>query len=112
MGITPDGRVYKFASNRVPVPEGEPGEVSEVAGPTFSPNGDTFFVNIQNPGITLAIWGPFERRNPGRQRQIAAAAPPEFLAPRISGELAETAGRFGMDLLEAAAYDRLGVPLA
>ncbi|HEX2729503.1 MAG TPA: alkaline phosphatase PhoX [Rubrobacteraceae bacterium] len=101
MGITPDGEVYKFASNTL----------SEFAGPTFSPDGKTFFVNIQNPGITFAIWGPFKRRNAGRQRQMSVAAPPALLAPRVSGELAEAAEKFGMSSLEAAAYDRLGVSL-
>ena len=104
MGITPEGGVYKFASNRL--------NDSEFAGPTFSPDGNTFFVNIQTPGKTFAIWGPFQRRNAARQRQMAVAAPPEFLAPKISGELAEAAERYGMSTLEAAAYDRLGVRLA
>ena len=103
MGITPEGEVYKFASNRV--------SDSEFAGPTFAPDGNTFFLNIQNPGITFAIWGPFARRNAGRQRQMAAAAPPAALAPKVSGELAEAADGFGMSQLEAAAYDRLGVSL-
>ncbi len=31
--------------------------------------------------------------------------------PVISGELAEAAERYGLTQLEAAAYDRLGVPL-
>lgn len=104
MGITPEGQVYKFASNRI--------SDSEFAGPTFSPDGQTFFLNIQNPGITFAIWGPFSKRNAGRQRRMAAAAPPEFLAPKVSGELAEAAERHGMSALEAAAFDRLGASLA
>lgn len=104
MGVTPGGQVYKFARNVL--------TDSEFAGPTFSPDGGTFFVNIQNPGITLAIWGPFRYRNSSRQARMSAAAPPEEFAPRVSGELAEAAGRHGMSTLEAAAFDRLGVPLA
>ncbi len=104
MGVTPGGQVYRFARNV----QGD----SEFAGPTFSPDGRTFFVNIQNPGITLAIWGPFRYRNSSRQAWMPAAAPPEEFAPRVSGELAEAAGRYGMGTLEAAALDRLGVPLA
>jgi uncharacterized protein len=104
MGITPDGQVYPFASCRL--------NDSEFAGPTFSPDGNTFFVNFQNPGITFAIWGPFRRTNRRRQRQMAVAAPPEFMAPVVSGELAEAAEKFGMSNLEAAAYQSLGVPLA
>ena len=33
---------------------------SELAGPTFSPDGQTLFLNIQRPGATYAIWGPWE----------------------------------------------------
>lgn len=81
------------------------------AGPTFSPDGKTFFVNFQNPGITFAIWGPFQRKNNQRQRQMAVAAPPESMMPVISDELAEAAEKLGLSTLEAAAYDRLGVSL-
>jgi uncharacterized protein len=114
MGITPDGAVYKFANNRVPAPGSDPTnpEFSELCGPTFSPGGGTFFVNIQNPGITYAIWGPFDRYSERRQRRMAVAAPPQELAPRVSGELAEAAQRYGLGTLEAAAYASLGVPLA
>jgi secreted PhoX family phosphatase len=103
MGITPDARVYTFASNRT--------SDGEFCGPTFSPDGKTFFVNIQNPGLTFAIWGPFKNGDTRRQRQMAVAAPPEFMAPEISGELAEAASLYGMTPLEAAAYNSLGVPL-
>jgi len=36
-------------------------ETREFAGVTFSPDGETLFVNIQVPGVTLAIWGPWDR---------------------------------------------------
>jgi secreted PhoX family phosphatase len=104
MGITPDGQVYPFANNRL--------NDSEFAGPTFSPDGNTFFVNFQgDPGITFAIWGPFQQQSAARQQQMAVAAPPEFMRPKISGELAEAAARFGISELEAAAFASLGVPL-
>ena len=101
MGITPAGRVYLFASVRG----------SEFAGPTFSPDGQTFFVNAQDLGLTFAIWGPFLPPNRGRQRQMAHADPPAHLAPLVSAELAEAAQRHGLSRWEAAAYDRLGVTL-
>lgn len=104
VGITPEGETYVFAYNRL--------SDAEFAGPVFSPDGKTFFVNIQSPGRTFAIWGPFARRNAARQRQMAVAAPPAFMAPKISGELAEAAEKFEMSKLEAAAFDRLGVSLA
>jgi hypothetical protein len=43
---------------------------------------------------------------------MATAEPPKKLRPQVSGELSEAAERHGMSELEAAAYDRLGVPLA
>lgn len=55
-GLTRDGRIFDFALNRVPGHEG-----SEFAGATFSPGGATLFVNVQSPGLTLAIWGPWDR---------------------------------------------------
>ena len=36
-------------------------EYSEFTGPTFTADGKVLFVNIQTPGITLAITGPWER---------------------------------------------------
>lgn len=54
-GLTPDGRIFDFARNI----QGR-GQ-AEFAGATFSPDGRTLFVNIQNdPGATFAIWGPWE----------------------------------------------------
>lgn len=103
MGITPEGRVYAFARNRL--------NDSELSGPAFSPDGRTFFVNIYDPGITFAVWGPFARPNAADRYRMSHAAPPPGLKPRITDELSEAAERHAMSPLEAAAYDRLGVPL-
>ncbi|CAA9460932.1 MAG: hypothetical protein AVDCRST_MAG28-3260 [uncultured Rubrobacteraceae bacterium] len=84
MGITPEGRVYQVANIRVPFSRGEPGDFSEFAGPIFSPDGKTFFVNIQNPGITYAIWGLFKKLSSGRQQELTYAAPLAKLAPLVS----------------------------
>ena len=54
-GLTQRGEIFKFAMNMVPGFTG-----SEFAGATFSPDGETLFANIQTPGITFAIWGPWE----------------------------------------------------
>jgi len=51
--IGPDGRVETFAKNVLS------GGSSELCGVCFSPDGRVMFVNIQNPGVTLAIRGPF-----------------------------------------------------
>lgn len=110
MGITPEGQVYQFANNRLAVPGTTPAEYSEFAGPCFSPDGQTFFVNIQTPGHTFAIWGPFPRRNAAGGRRLAAALPPAHLAPIISERVADSAERLNLSRLEAAAFDRLGMP--
>lgn len=54
-GLTTDGRIFDVAQNLVATN----GDASEFAGATFSPDGDTLFVNIQTPGLTFAIWGPW-----------------------------------------------------
>ncbi|HEX6570002.1 MAG TPA: alkaline phosphatase PhoX [Acidimicrobiales bacterium] len=65
-GLTADGRIFPFAENDV-VLDGERGRFgdfsgSEWCGATFEPkNGNWLFVNIQSPGITFAITGPFRR---------------------------------------------------
>ncbi|MBD2526015.1 alkaline phosphatase PhoX [Nostoc sp. FACHB-133] len=53
IGVTPEGDLYRFAANAI--------NGSEFAGACFSPDGHTMFVNIQDPGITCAIWGPWSR---------------------------------------------------
>ena len=55
-GLTRDGKVFDFARNMVPG-----SETAEFAGATFSPDQQTLFVNVQTPGITFAIWGPWRR---------------------------------------------------
>jgi secreted PhoX family phosphatase len=54
--LTRSGRVSAVARNVVPG-----FETREFAGVTFSPDGQTLFVNIQVPGLTFAIWGPWDR---------------------------------------------------
>lgn len=53
VGINPQGECYPFARNAL--------NQSELAGVCFSPDGQTMFVNIYHPGITLAIWGDWNR---------------------------------------------------
>ncbi len=52
-GVNPAGECYRFARNAV-----SPGEL---AGVCFSPDGQTMFVNIYQPGLILAVWGPWQR---------------------------------------------------
>ena len=100
IGFTPEGEHYVLAQHVIPLPEYERQEEelpenfhSEVAGPTFSPDGQTLFFNVQVPGVTFAVWGPFKRMSARRRRQMSVAAPPAGLAPYISGELREAADR-------------------
>jgi secreted PhoX family phosphatase len=51
VGIRPDGSQYRLADN--------PYSKSELAGVCFAPDGKTLFVNIQYPGTTVAITGPW-----------------------------------------------------
>ena len=63
-GLTVDGNIFKFAQNNV-VLAGERNGItgdfrgSEFAGSTYSPDGRWLFANIQSPGITFAITGPW-----------------------------------------------------
>ena len=49
VGIRPDGSQYAIGDNAY--------SKSEMAGVCFSPDGETLFVNIQYPGMTIAITG-------------------------------------------------------
>lgn len=53
VGVRMDGGQYPVADNAY--------TGSELAGVCFSPDGSTLFVNIQVPGMTLAISGPWSR---------------------------------------------------
>ncbi|MEO5987318.1 MAG: alkaline phosphatase PhoX [Candidatus Eisenbacteria bacterium] len=55
VGITPRGTLYPLARNAHPLKR-------ELAGCCFSPDGRTLFLNLQQPGITFAVWGPWARR--------------------------------------------------
>ena len=52
VGVRADGTLYRIARNSY--------TNSELAGACFSPDGETMFVNIQYPGMTLAITGPWD----------------------------------------------------
>lgn len=53
VGLDPHGRPFEFARNRL--------GKGEFAGLSYGPAGGWLFVNIQRPGMTLAITGPWER---------------------------------------------------
>ena len=53
-GLTPEGKIYTLAMNAH-------SKQGEFCGACFSPDGTTLFVNIQKPGLTLAITGPWGR---------------------------------------------------
>lgn len=63
-GLTADGQVFPFARNNVILNGQRNGLVgdftdSEFAGITYSPDGRWLFFNIQVPGITFAVTGPW-----------------------------------------------------
>lgn len=51
--ITPQGQVYTVGRNAHK-------DNAELAGVCFAPDGETMFVNIYYPGMTLAVRGPWE----------------------------------------------------
>ena len=72
IGLTMRGAPYVFARNNVVLDEARlrtagkrvaPRDyrAGEFAGACFDPRGRVLFVNIQWPGITVAIWGPWSR---------------------------------------------------
>jgi secreted PhoX family phosphatase len=64
-GLTTDGEIFRFAQNNVRL-RGERNGISgdftgsEWAGPCYSPDGQWLFANIYDPGITVAITGPWQ----------------------------------------------------
>ncbi|MHC2067522.1 alkaline phosphatase PhoX [Bremerella sp. T1] len=65
LALTKDGRLSNFAENNI-VLNGEHNGIKgsyvdkEWAGSTFSPDGKWLFANIQTPGVTFAITGPWD----------------------------------------------------
>ena len=63
-GLTTDGEIFPFASNNV-ILAGERNGLEgdfrdrEFAGATFSPDGNWLFFNVQTPGISFAVTGPW-----------------------------------------------------
>lgn len=53
-GVSAEGQVFPFC-------EVNGANSSEWAGATFSPDGRVLFVNLQSPGVSYAITGPWER---------------------------------------------------
>ena len=66
--VTPAGEIFKFARNAL--------NSDEFAGSTFSPDGTTLFVNIQKPGMTLAITGPWQETTATRWPSPSTGARP------------------------------------
>ncbi|MDG6103127.1 DUF839 domain-containing protein [Dactylosporangium aurantiacum] len=61
LSSVPGGPTYAIARNMLSTGTSNGAPVySEFTGPTFSPDGKVLFVNIQVPGITLAITGPWQ----------------------------------------------------
>jgi uncharacterized protein len=61
LSSVPGGPTYAIARNQLNIGTPAEPEYSEFTGPTFSSDGRVLFVNIQTPGITFAITGPWWR---------------------------------------------------
>ena len=53
-GLNERGEIFDLAQNTI-------GGDNEFAGACFSPDGDVMFVNVQTPGVSFAIRGPWEQ---------------------------------------------------
>ncbi len=59
--LTPEGELKNIAWNQLRTRAGGDRTDDEFAGSTFSPGGETLYVNIQaRNGMTFAIWGPWD----------------------------------------------------
>ena len=74
LGLTAAGESFAFAKNIVQLSGKQiieagksvlPGDyrASEWCGACFDPAGEVLFANLQEPGITFAIWGPWAKGN-------------------------------------------------
>jgi secreted PhoX family phosphatase len=82
-----DGQIVPFARNAR--------SSGEFAGPCFSPDGRTLFVNLQEDGLTLAVNGPFDRfPQAGAARGVGS----DLRTGRLFG------GRGGLALLAFAVF--------
>jgi secreted PhoX family phosphatase len=72
LGLTAEGDSFTFAKNNIDLAledtvgagkriEPDDYRSAEWAGACFDPEGEVLFVNIQVPGVTFAIWGPWQR---------------------------------------------------
>ncbi|MEV6378140.1 PhoX family protein [Streptomyces sp. NPDC051773] len=60
-GVTRRGEVYAMARNAQNIGTADEPEWGEFAGVTFSPDGETMYVNCYTPGTTFAVTGPWRR---------------------------------------------------
>ena len=78
LGLLPNGQSFVFARNVIDIAAGDAAKLAadghnpdvigtgyfgdqEFAGATFSSDGQWLYVNIQTPGITFAITGPWNK---------------------------------------------------
>ncbi|KUL31052.1 PhoX family protein [Streptomyces regalis] len=60
-GVTRGGEVYAMARNAQNMGTPAEPEWGEFAGVTFSPDGETMYVNCYTPGTTFAVTGPWRK---------------------------------------------------
>ena len=59
--LSPEGEIHLFAENNAVIEKSGDFRGSEWTGANFSPDGKWLFANIQTPGFTVAITGPWEK---------------------------------------------------
>jgi secreted PhoX family phosphatase len=60
-GATEEGRTYPMARNEMNIGTREEPAYGEFCGPVYSPDGTYLFANVQTPGLTYAITGPWRK---------------------------------------------------
>jgi uncharacterized protein len=60
-GATLEGATYPLARNEINTGTAAVPEYGEFCGPVYSPDGRYMFANVQTPGVTYAITGPWKR---------------------------------------------------
>lgn len=72
LGIDPTGNSFIFAKNHIQMTDEQVKAAGkyvsagdyrnrEIAGVCFDPSGEFMFFNVQTPGITFAVWGPWQK---------------------------------------------------
>ena len=92
IGLTLTGNTFTFAKNNIVLSKAYNAVVlagdyrqNEWAGACYSPDGEWLFVNIQTPGVTFAITGPWSAVRSRRENCTTTSGQVTHLAGRGTG---------------------------